>query len=236
MKVLAFLVFALSASSLVFSQTEKEAEWRKKIELAKLLSNNSAPKPNIRTPEESREMVSRIHFKVFDVVKRICRQEEISEKNCTWNARVERKAGFQAYAFNVNEIVIHSGLIDKTTYEDEVAFVVAHEIGHHLFRHVAKKRNAVFIGALLGSITELGLGTGVFAAALVSQATSVERERVADWIATRIITDAGYDLSRARSVLVRMAKMDGRSKTKFLASHPAALERLMAFDQLVASL
>ena len=204
-----------------------------RVALADYLNNNSAERPMIKSATQSIEMVNRIHFRVFNVVKEICRQESIPEKNCTWNIKVERQPSFNAYAFGRNEIIIHSGLIDQTASEDEVAFVVAHEIGHHIFRHVYRKQKTIFIGAILGVITGAGAEVGAGVSGLYSLATSSTMERTADRMAAIIISRAGYDESKAKNVLIRMAKMDGRSKTAFLASHPAGLERLYSFETLV---
>ena len=230
--VLAITIFGFFMELAVVSASTEDIQ--KKIDLANYVNNNQAPRPSIKLAAEARELVTEIHFRVFDVVKEICIEEEIKARDCTWSARVELLPGFQAFAFRANEIVIHSGLIDKISYDDELAFVIAHEIAHHLYNHVAKKRNGMFIGAVLGALTGAGAGTGATIASLVLQSKSSAMEIRADEMAVKIIEEAGYDLAKARFVLLRMAKLDGRSRATILESHPAGLERLLAFDQLVA--
>ena len=204
---------------------------KQKIALANYLNNNSPPRPSLKTADQARSLAQAIHFRVFEVVKKICIEEEIKAEHCTWNIRVELRPSFQAYAYRTNEIVVHSGLIDKIASEDELAFVLAHEIAHHILQHVARKRQGVFVGALLGAVTGVGVGTGVGLAAIRLAATSSATEIQADRIAAKIVKEAGYDNEKARHVLIRIAKLGGKSNTRFLDSHPAGLERLMSFDR-----
>ena len=217
--------------SMMVGQPVEGSTVQERLKLAAYVNNNTPPRPSIKTAQEARDLVNNVHFKVFEVVKSICREEEIPDKQCTWNARVEKRPGFQAFAYRGNEIVIHSGLIDKIASEDELAFVIAHEIAHHILRHVAQKRNGIFIGTILGAVTGLGAESGLAIAVFTSQVTSSSLERQADAVAAEVISRSGYDPQLARNVLLRMAKMDGRSRTRFLESHPSGLNRLLEFDR-----
>lgn len=225
------IAIAFVGVSMMLGSPAEAATVQERLRLAAYVNNNTPPRPTIKTAQEARDLVNNVHFKVFEVVKSVCKEEEIPAKRCTWNARVEKRPGFQAFAYRGNEIVIHSGLIDKIASEDELAFVIAHEIAHHMLRHVAQKRNGVFIGTILGAVTGLGAESGLAIAVLASQATSSSLERQADAVAAEVIRRSGYDPRLARNVLLRMAKMDGRSRTRFLESHPAGLDRLLEFDK-----
>lgn len=229
-----FFVVFLSWSFRVNADSEMSYEDRRN--LARFLANNVAPRPVIRSKQQSFDLVSDINDRVFEVVKEICLQEKIEGKRCTWSISVQRKPDFVAYAHRYNEIVIHTGLIDKTTSDDEVAFVVAHEIAHHILDHVGKQRDAVFVGAILGAITGAG-GAAVDLAAMINFWWSVPREVSADRMAAIIIHRAGYSLPKARNIILRIAKMNGRSySNRFVDSHPAALERIHAFDNIASKL
>lgn len=217
-----------------WAEKQEIGSLKDKIALVQYLNNNSVERPTVKSAESSRELLLNIHFRVYAAVKEICEEEGIAAKNCTWSARVEREPSFQAYAYRANEIVVHSGLIDKTTYEEEVAFVVAHEIAHHILRHLPQKRSSILVGAILGSVSGVGPNAGAAFGAFLSQTQSTKMETAADAVSFRILESAGYDLRLARPILLRMAKLDGRSRTKFLASHPASLERLIFFDQLLS--
>ena len=200
------------------------------------LANISAARPSIKSHNLALEWVQEIHFQIFDTVKAICREEKIPKDSCTWSLSIAKEPGFEAYAHRKNEIVIHSGLINKIAFKDELAFVIAHEVSHHLFDHVARTRNGVFIGAILGAVTGIGVDTGVSAALVLTQAQSAGLEQQADAMAALILNESGFDTVKSRNVLIRLAKMDGRSKTRLLQSHPAGFERLISFDQNIEGL
>ena len=56
-------------------------------------------------------------------------------------------------------------------------------------------------------------------------------ETNADALAIKMFVLAGYDLEKARYVLMRMAKLDPSLKSRILESHPAGVERIVAFDK-----
>jgi predicted Zn-dependent protease len=200
------------------------------------LSKERIPRPVVRSDDQGRELVQNINFKIFGVTKEICNQEKIEPQNCRWNIKVVRGSEFNAFATNSNQVIISSGLIDKVTYEEEIAFTLAHEIAHHLLDHIGKNRELVFIGAILGELVFGDLVAGVVLSSVVRQIGSRKYESSADAIALRILSLAGYDLKKARYVLLRMAKMDKRLTSKFMQSHPSGIERIVAFDTIVRKL
>ncbi len=206
------------------------------IDAASMLSKEKIPRPVVRSDDQGHELAQNIHFKIFDVTKEICNQEKINPKNCRWNIKVVRGSEFNAFATKSNQIIISSGLIDKVTYDDELAFVIAHEIAHHLLDHIGKNRDLVFVGAILGELVFDNMIGGVILSSIAKQIGSREYESNADAIAVRIISLAGYDMKKARYVLLRMAKMDQRLTSKFMQSHPGGVERIVAFDKLATKL
>jgi len=102
--------------------------------------------------------------------------------------------------------------------------------------HIGKNRELVFIGAILGELVFGDLVAGVVLSSVVRQIGSRKYESSADAIALRILSLAGYDLKKARYVLLRMAKMDKRLTSKFMQSHPSGIERIVAFDTIVRKL
>jgi Zn-dependent protease with chaperone function len=206
------------------------------IRLTQQLSNEKIPRPLIRSDEQGRDLTQNIHFKIFDITKKICEEEGIKVDTCKWNIRVDRGPAFNAYATKSNQIVIYSGLIDNITYEDELAFVVAHEIAHHLLNHIKTKRNVIFSGLILGELVFGDVTGGLILSSIVNQVTSREFESSADKIALRIISLAGYDTSKAKFVLMRMAKMTPKLTSRFMQSHPSGIERLVAFEKMASNL
>ena len=127
-------------------------------------------------------------------------------------------------------------MVDGITFKDELAFVIAHEVAHHLLDHINKKTDAIFVGSILGELLLDDYVSGLFLGSIVNAVNSREYEEKADAIALKIIQKSGYDIQKARFVLMRMAKMDYRVTSKFLQSHPSGFERITAFDELARRL
>lgn len=204
--------------------------------LAKELSNTKIPRPTVKSFEKSRKLSLDIHFKIFKIVKNICAQENIPDKKCRWGISVERTPEFNAYATKNSRILISSGLIDGITYEDELAFVIAHEIAHHILDHIGKKQGNLIAGSILGSLLLDDYLAGLMLGNIANAAVSSLYESKADAIAVKIIKEAGYDLDKARFVLLRMTKMGFRITTKLFDSHPAGFDRIIAYDEIAKRL
>lgn len=196
------------------------------------INNYKYSRPTVKSSSQAHSLVEAIHFKIFEPVKELCALEEINEKDCVWSISIIRSPEFNAYASKGKRITLTSGLIDSLSNDDELAFIIAHEIGHHLYDHIGQNSKTSVISAVLGSFildsTELGFLVGN----IINSATSIRKELSADAIAYRIIHLAGYDTSKARQALFRIAKRDPRINSKFLQTHPSGMERIIAYDKL----
>ena len=197
------------------------------------LTESKIPRPKIRRWEKSQELVESIHFRIYDITKTICSQENIQPNDCRWNSTVVRSPVFNAFIKGSGQIVISTGLVDKVTYEDELAFVVAHEVAHQVLDHIDKNKGIVVAGTILAGLLLDDFIGGVIFGSAVGQLSSRKDESSADALALRIISLAGYDPSKARYVLMRMAKMDVRLTSKFMQSHPSGVERIVMYDKIL---
>lgn len=142
------------------------------------------------------------------------------------------------------------GLLTYMEDDDDVAIVVAHEIGHVIGRHVPKqRRNSLVSGFPLWSIPvglTAGLFDGFFGGALerwggietppgqagmtrivngVLGTRSFERE--ADYLGMYIAARGGVDISNAENVFAAFAKLSPAS-TYGVRTHPATPDRQLA--------
>lgn len=107
----------------------------------------------------------------------------------------------------------------------EIAFILSHEAGHQIARHLLQRQRNVQAGALLGGLLIAGLGgdpqAGVdLGATIGSRAYSKEFETQADRLATHIAYRAGYDpLIGARA----FARTGGSNS--LLSTHPPGPQR-----------
>ncbi|WP_422003139.1 M48 family metallopeptidase [Reyranella sp.] len=182
----------------------------------------------------------------------LCR--EMSVGVCTWRFRVSDDRSLNASAGPDGLIVVNRGVVEYADNEEQVAMVIAHEIGHQMADHVATGRRNQVVGAVIGAVLLGALGAaassgGYNSSAITQQAAktgadvggavgrisfSKEQEREADYLAALILYRSGIDLDKARGFLVTLARSSGRRETGMLDTHPAGPERLAAWDRAVA--
>jgi Zn-dependent protease with chaperone function len=111
--------------------------------------------------------------------------------------------------------------------EDELAFVLGHEMGHVLLRHAIDRVMAH--SALNAAVGRLAAGGGVFgrslagvAAALLSQGYSQDQELDADRAGVRLARAAGFDPAAGARLLGRLAGVRGdlAGLSRYFSSHP----------------
>lgn len=134
-----------------------------------------------------------------------------------------------AFAAPGNNVVFFSGFIDEAQSPEEVAGVLAHEVGHVLKRH-----------ALEGIVRDLGLiflfetmlgGTGEFAAILITLDYSRADENEADAIALELMKNADINPQGMADFFIRVSEeeeMDEGVKEvlSYLSTHPLSEERV----------
>jgi predicted Zn-dependent protease len=181
----------------------------------------------------------------------VCREMAVGV--CEWRFLSSKDRSMNAGALPNGVIVVNRGIAEYADNEEEVAMVIAHEIGHQSANHVATaQRNqavgavvgAVLLGAVgalasyrspnAGNITSSAVQGGASLGAAVGRISfSKEQEREADYIAAVILYRSNMDLDKARGFLVKLARASGRKETGLLDTHPAGPERLAAWDKAV---
>lgn len=137
-------------------------------------------------------------------------------------------------------LVIFRELLSEARSADEVAGVLAHEMGHAIFRHpteaVARSMGiSLVFNVLLG-----GLGSGASGAvgqALVSSAYSRDAERNADSTALDILSGAQISPKGFADFFDRLSEMEGKSANalSFISSHPPSGERARAARDAIST-
>lgn len=206
------------------------------------INNTMVRKPTRKTFDKAYEMIQSISSSLLSNGIELC--NEISENSrCKsgWSIDLIPDPSFNAYATNANKVVVYTGLVDSIYYVDELAFVIAHEIGHHAHNHVAKTKTRAVLGAIVGGL--IGAATGDpditaqsinIGAGLAALSFSVKQEVEADNFAYDLLIKSGYNTAKARDVMIRMARDSYSISTQFLSSHPSGPERLHYFDMYSA--
>ena len=157
---------------------------------------------------------------------------------------VVRDNSINAFAMPGGVIGVHTGLIQSTSSESELASVIAHEIGHvvqrHLARMVAQQRQdawqsfAAMAFALLAARSNPQLaGASIQAAqagAIQKQLDYTrEHEREADRVGLQILNQAGFDTRAMPTFFEQLMKgtrfYEGGAPS-FLRTHPLTTERI----------
>lgn len=154
-----------------------------------------------------------------------------------------------AMALPGGRIYIFEPLLDKAQSVDEVAGVLAHEIGHVVNRDGLRKLiqstgTSYLFGLLFGDVT--GGGAIVFASRyLVDSAYSREAEAAADDFAGQTMVFLGRPAHPMALLLKRIEAGDDNEKNKgkgnertipaFLSTHPITDQRLKALEKQVPS-
>jgi len=146
--------------------------------------------------------------------------------------RVVKSPIVNAFTLPGGQILLFSELLDFADGPEEVAGVLAHEIGHALRRHpmeifVKNVGAATLIGFLLGDVTG---GTIVVALAqfTITSAYTRDAEREADTDAVDLLNGAGIDGSGLVDFFDRLRKSEGSGLDDILSvigTHPASGER-----------
>lgn len=141
--------------------------------------------------------------------------------------------GPNAFALPSGDIVIFDQLVELAESDDEVAGVIAHELGHVAYRHGVRQliQSSVVsfvLGIYLGDISSIATGLG---ALVLESRYSRDFEREADDYAARTMLAAGRGTDPLAVMLERMDKAHGAkgrtgSGWDGLSTHPDTAERV----------
>ncbi len=152
-----------------------------------------------------------------------------------------------AFALPGGYIGVHTGLLEATRSEDELAGVLAHEVAHVTQRHLARAihansrqsllSTAIMLGAILAGAT--GGGADVMQAGMaVAQGTAAQQqinftranEHEADRVGIAALADAGFDPYGMASFFDVMSRQNTRAPDErtpaFLMTHPVTTARI----------
>jgi predicted Zn-dependent protease len=152
-----------------------------------------------------------------------------------------------AFALPGGYIGVHTGLIDATRSEDELAGVIAHEIAHVTQRHIARSvhassRQSILSTALMLGALILGAASGdsdvAQAGLAVAQGTAAQQqinftrsnEHEADRIGIGALAAAGFDPHGMSSFFEVMSRQQlsapDQRMPEFLRTHPVTSTRI----------
>lgn len=138
-----------------------------------------------------------------------------------------------AFALPGGHVFVTRGLAEFVQDDDELAFVLGHEIAHIEMRHCLDGHRYRIVLGRLGAASAGELMDAMHGALAISY--SREQETEADERGMLLAHTVGYDCMKAPALFRRLAALEPQPRTgwlsPYLESHPGALERAAHMDR-----
>lgn len=158
----------------------------------------------------------------------------------SWEIALFQKDEPNAFALPGGKVGVYTGIFSVARNQDQLAAVIAHEIGHVISRHHDERitRQATtqtglgILGALIGSrygegaantVSQVG---GVAAQGLILLPNNRTQESEADVVGQQLMARAGFDPRQAVNLWQNMAALSQSRPPQFLSTHPDPQSRL----------
>lgn len=189
-------------------------------------------KYGVNSDPEANAMLARIMSRVSGAIE--LSDPTIAQK--PYNYFVNNDKSFNAFCTLGNNLSVNIGTFEKLNYnEDEIAFVIAHEMGHGQKRHPAAgvKRGlpVSLIAALYSSQnpnTASVIGATLANAVGTAKLVTLPMEREADKLGFDYAVSAGYNVGAGAALWQHILEKNGGSTSGFAAlfnDHPSSIQR-----------
>jgi len=152
---------------------------------------------------------------------------------CHYPLMVTESDVVNAYA-DGDYIYITRGMLRFIDTDQELALVIAHELGHNAMGHIKKMKQNAVTGAIAGAILDAALGTSGFSnmgSDIGRMSHSIGFEQEADYAGMYFLKRAGYSTNGAANFWRRMAANNSSSINRRSSSHPSSPERFVDINK-----
>jgi beta-barrel assembly-enhancing protease len=152
-------------------------------------------------------------------------------------------SAINAYA-DGKQIVVAKGIVRFAENDNELAMVIAHELGHSAMRHVDKIRQNASVGILGGFAVDAllgaaGVNTGGQAAQMGGNMAvmqySIPFEQEADYVGMYFLERGGYSAANVANFWRRMGAENAQAISN-RSTHPTSVERFLAIERTYAEI
>ena len=160
-----------------------------------------------------------------------------------WEFNVIEDESPNAFALPGGKVGVNTGLFKVAKNDDQLAAVMAHEVGHAIARHGSERISTQMVlqaGLAAGGIV-VGGESGQQYVALAAQAASLgivlpftrSQESEADEIGVILMAEAGYDPRQAVDLWRNFEALGGERPPEFLSTHPSPGTRIQRIQALL---
>lgn len=183
---------------------------------------------------------SRQNAYVSCVVNAIVQQLPAADRQIGWESAVFVDEEPNAFALPGGKVGVNTGIFKVAQNQDQLAAVIAHEIGHVIAHHhderITRQTGASgalqVVGAILGSRYGEGIGNAaVQGGSIAAQAGfllpgSRAQESEADVVGQQLMASAGFDPRAAVNLWQNMIAAGGSRPPQWLSTHPDPQSRI----------
>ena len=181
-----------------------------------------------------------VQKRVEDIGKKIA--SVCDRKDISYTFKVIEEEEVNAVSLPGGYIYVFKGLVDKVSNDDELAGVLAHEVGHIVARHSIKKLQGSQLYSILRVLVAQApvSGTGEVGTAADVAFTELmlgysrEDELLADQLAARYTKLAGYDPKAMISFLTKLHEINRKRPAQpinYYKTHPYVPDRIRVVKQ-----
>jgi len=179
------------------------------------------------------------------VVSALVRQLPAQGQSVGWETAVFANKEPNAFALPGGKVGVNTGIFTVARNQDQLAAVLAHEIGHVIERHhderITRQMGASgavqLLGALAGDYGSLATqGGGLLAQTGFLLPGSRVQETEADVVGQRLMADAGFDPAQAVDLWQNMIAAGGGRPPEWLSTHPNPQSRIQELRTRAATL
>jgi len=178
------------------------------------------------------------------VVNAIVRQLPADWRQLRWEYALFQDPEANAWALPGGKVGVYTGIFKVARNQDQLAGVIAHEIGHVVSHHhnerITRQQGAStglqLLSAIVGSRYGEGVGNAVAqGGSIAAQAgfllpNSRVQESEADVVGQQLMAKAGFDPRGAVTLWQNMAAAGGARPPEWLSTHPDPASRLRELD------
>lgn len=166
--------------------------------------------------------------------------DETDRNSAVWEVTVFDADQANAFALPGGKIGVYNGLLDTAVNQDQLAAVLAHEVGHVLADHSNERASQSAIRNVGIAAAQI-FGVSDTTVQLVDKATELglflpfnrTQESEADRIGIMLMANAGFEPAASITLWENMSVGAGPRPPELLSTHPSPSSRIQILESLV---